>query len=68
MAIKPAPPASGKSRTMMFVALDKLARQGIKKVVVTVPEKSIGRSFKPTALKKFDTTGRLLPKIRKKAE
>ena len=29
-----APPASGKSRAMMFVALDKLANQGIKKVIV----------------------------------
>ncbi len=48
-----APPASGKSRAMMFVALDKLAHQGIKKVVVAVPEKSIGRSFKDTSLKKF---------------
>ena len=33
-----APPASGKSRAMMFVALDKLANQGIRKVVVAVPE------------------------------
>ena len=48
-----APPASGKSRAMMFVALDKLAHQGIKKVIVAVPEKSIGRSFKDTSLKKF---------------
>ena len=32
-----APPASGKSRAMMFVALDKLANQGIKKVIVAVP-------------------------------
>jgi superfamily II DNA or RNA helicase len=48
-----APPASGKSRAMMFVALDKLEHQGIRKVVVAVPEKSIGRSFKSTALKKF---------------
>ena len=46
-----APPASGKSRAMMFVALDKLAHQGIKKVIVAVPEKSIGRSFKNTSLK-----------------
>ena len=45
-----APPASGKSRAMMFVALDKLANQGIKKVVVAVPEKSIGRSFNNTNL------------------
>lgn len=48
-----APPASGKSRAMIFVALDKLAHQGIRKVIVAVPEKSIGRSFKNTALKKF---------------
>lgn len=41
-----APPASGKSRALMFIALDKLANQGIKKVIVAVPEKSIGRSFK----------------------
>lgn len=45
-----APPASGKSRALMFVALDKLYHQGIKKVVVAVPEKSIGRSFKNTNL------------------
>ena len=36
-----APPASGKSRAMMFVALDKLAHQGIRKVIVAVPEKSL---------------------------
>ena len=46
-----APPASGKSRALMFIALDKLEHQGIKKVVVAVPEKSIGRSFKNTKLK-----------------
>ena len=45
-----APPASGKSRALMFIALDKLKNQGIKKVVVAVPEKSIGRSFKNTNL------------------
>ncbi|WP_071146185.1 DEAD/DEAH box helicase [Bacteroides ihuae] len=48
-----APPASGKSRALMFVALDKLANQGIKRVIVAVPEKSIGRSFKETNLRKF---------------
>lgn len=48
-----APPASGKSRALMFIALDKLKNQGIKKVVVAVPEKSIGRSFKDTELKRF---------------
>ncbi|MBQ6063425.1 MAG: DEAD/DEAH box helicase family protein [Prevotella sp.] len=45
-----APPASGKSRALMFIALDKLEHQGVKKVVVAVPEKSIGRSFKNTNL------------------
>ena len=45
-----APPASGKSRALMYIALDKLTNQGIKKVVVAVPEKSIGRSFKNTNL------------------
>lgn len=48
-----APPASGKSRAMMFVALDKLANQGVKKVIVAVPQQNIGRSFKDTDLKKY---------------
>lgn len=48
-----APPASGKSRAMMFVALDKLANQGMKKVIVAVPQQNIGRSFKDTDLKKY---------------
>lgn len=48
-----APPASGKSRALMFVALDKLFNQGIKKVIVTVPERSIGASFASTALTKY---------------
>ena len=48
-----APPASGKSRALMFIALDKLRNQGIKKVIVAVPEKSIGASFETTELKKF---------------
>lgn len=46
-----APPASGKSRALMFLALDKLTNQGIKKVIVAVPEKSIGGSFSETNLK-----------------
>lgn len=45
-----APPASGKSRAMMFVALDKLANQGVRKVIVAVPQQNIGRSFKDTIL------------------
>lgn len=48
-----APPASGKSRALMFIALDKLAHQGLKRVVVAVPEKSIGRSFLDTRLKPY---------------
>jgi hypothetical protein len=47
-----APPASGKSRALMFIALDKLKNQGLKKVIVAVPEKSIGGSFGTTLLKK----------------
>ncbi|WP_419952393.1 pseudomurein-binding repeat-containing protein [Methylobacterium sp.] len=39
------PPASGKSRALMFIALDKLHNQGIKQVIIVVPEKSIGSSF-----------------------
>lgn len=38
-----APPASGKSRALMFLALDKLFNQGMKKVIVAVPERSNGR-------------------------
>lgn len=40
-----APPASGKSRALMFVALDKLAHQGLRQAIVVVPEKTIGSSF-----------------------
>lgn len=45
-----APPASGKSRALMFLALDKLFNQGLKKVIVAVPERSIGSSFASTDL------------------
>lgn len=45
-----APPASGKSRALMFIGLDKLINQGIKKVIVAVPERSIGSSFSKTDL------------------
>lgn len=45
-----APPASGKSRALMFLALDKLRHQGIRKVIVAVPERSIGGSFSPAPL------------------
>jgi len=45
-----APPASGKSRALMFVGLDKLYNQDRKKVIVAVPERSIGESFASTKL------------------
>jgi hypothetical protein len=39
------PPASGKSRALMYVALDKLANQNVKQAIIVVPERSIGASF-----------------------
>ena len=39
------PPASGKSRALMFIALDKLNNQGLRQTIVVVPERSIGASF-----------------------
>ncbi|MDD4645669.1 MAG: DEAD/DEAH box helicase [Bacteroidales bacterium] len=48
-----APPASGKSRALMFLALDKIHYQSIRKVIVAVPEKTIGRSFANTDLAKY---------------
>ncbi|MBC6440101.1 MAG: DEAD/DEAH box helicase [Rhodospirillales bacterium] len=39
------PPASGKSRALMFIALDKLANRDVRQAIVTVPETSIGSSF-----------------------
>lgn len=39
------PPALGKSRALMFIALDKLANQGIQQALIIVPERSIGSSF-----------------------
>ncbi|NYT77092.1 DEAD/DEAH box helicase [Alcaligenaceae bacterium] len=47
------PPASGKSRALMFVALDKLENQGIKQAIIVVPEKSIGASFNDEPLSKY---------------
>ncbi|WP_316778795.1 DEAD/DEAH box helicase [Pedobacter antarcticus] len=47
------PPASGKSRALMFIALDKLHNQGLKQVIIAVPEKSIGASFANEQLTKF---------------
>ena len=45
-----APPASGKSRALMFIALDKIRNQGVKKAIIAVPERSIGASFSDTDL------------------
>lgn len=39
------PPASGKSRALMFIALDKLANQGVRQAIIVVPERTIGSSF-----------------------
>ena len=44
------PPASGKSRALMFIALDKMKYQNIKKTIIAVPEKSIAGSFLDTDL------------------
>lgn len=48
-----APPASGKSRALMFIALDKLINQGLSKAIIAVPERSIGGSFDSVELSKF---------------
>lgn len=47
------PPASGKSRALMFIALDKLHNQGVKQAIVVVPERSIGGSFADESLTQF---------------
>lgn len=47
------PPASGKSRALMFIALDKLYNQGIKKAIICVPERSIGGSFANQPLSQY---------------
>src|SRR5271163_355871 len=47
------PPASGKSRALMFIALDKLQNQGVKQAIIVVPEKTIGASFYDQPLTKF---------------
>ena len=47
------PPASGKSRALMFIALDKLENQNLKQAIVVVPEKAIGASFHDEPLTKF---------------
>lgn len=47
------PPASGKSRALMFIALDKLAHQDVRQAIIVVPEKSIGSSFNDEPLTRY---------------
>ncbi len=47
------PPASGKSRALMFIALDKLHHQGLKQAIIVVPEQSIGASFADEPLTEY---------------
>ena len=47
------PPASGKSRALMFIALDKLANQNVQQAIICVPERSIGASFSSEPLSKY---------------
>ncbi|WP_044208120.1 DEAD/DEAH box helicase [Coleofasciculus chthonoplastes] len=51
------PPASGKSRALMFIALDKLENQGLQQAIIVVPEKSIGASFHNEPLSQFGFWG-----------
>ena len=47
------PPASGKSRALMFIALDKLTNQDLRQAIIVVPEKSIGSSFNDEPLSQY---------------
>ena len=57
------PPASGKSRALMFIALDKLHNQGLLQAIVVVPERSIGSSFadEPLSQHGFDSDWQVAP-------
>jgi superfamily II DNA or RNA helicase len=57
------PPASGKSRALMFIALDKLHNQGLLQAIVVVPERSIGSSFadEPLSQHGFDWDWQVAP-------
>src|SRR5260370_4225754 len=48
-----AAPASGKSRALMFIALDKLHNQGVRQAIIVVPERAIGASFHDEKLTQF---------------
>lgn len=58
------PPASGKSRALMFIALDKLDNQGVKQAIIVVPERSIGASFadEPLSLHGFFADWTVVPR------
>lgn len=47
------PPASGKSRALMFIALDKVTNQNLKQAIIVVPERSIGASFHNEPLSEY---------------
>ena len=47
------PPASGKSRALMFIALDKLNNQGVAQAIIVVPERAIGASFADEPLSSY---------------
>jgi superfamily II DNA or RNA helicase len=47
------PPASGKSRALMFIALDKLHNQGLRQAIIVVPERAIGASFHDEPLSQY---------------
>src|SRR5271169_5255405 len=47
------PPASGKSRALMFIALDKLHNQGLRQAIIVVPERAIGASFHDEKLSQY---------------
>lgn len=58
------PPASGKSRALMFIALDKLENQEIRQAIIVVPERAIGASFQdePLSMYGFWADWRVTPK------
>ena len=47
------PPASDKSRALMFLALDKTTNQNIQQAIIIVPEQTIGKSFDSTKLSDY---------------
>src|SRR3954465_8049672 len=47
------PPASGKSRALMFIAPDKPAKRGLKQAIGVLPENSPGRGFQFEPLTRF---------------